>query len=220
VSRVQFPPDAVALMKDMVRRLDVLERSGGASTGVSGGSAPVGTIVAYWGVSAPAGWLLCNGGGFPAATYPDLAAHLGGTTLPNLKGRVPVGLDAAQTEFDTLGETGGSKTVALSTGELASHGHVQDSHTHPTSSDGSHTHGTSGFNNYVIERGAVEAQRIPDAGSTSDGVYVTYTATIPASATHSHTATGTAATNQTTGSGTAHQNLPPYIAIIWIIKAT
>ena len=48
-------------------------------------------------------------------TYANLFAAIGTTygagngtttfTLPNLKGKVPVGRDSAQTEFDTLGET-------------------------------------------------------------------------------------------------------------------
>ncbi len=41
--------------------------------------------------------------------------------LPNLKGRVPAGLDSAQTEFDTCGKTGGAKTVTLTINEMPSH---------------------------------------------------------------------------------------------------
>lgn len=43
--------------------------------------------------------------------------------LPNLKGRVPVGKDTGQTEFDTLGKTGGEKTHTLTTAEMPSHTH-------------------------------------------------------------------------------------------------
>jgi microcystin-dependent protein len=43
--------------------------------------------------------------------------------LPNLKGRVPVGLDSTQTEFDALGETGGAKTHTLTSAEIPSHNH-------------------------------------------------------------------------------------------------
>jgi microcystin-dependent protein len=44
----------------------------------------------------------------------------GSTTfnLPNLKGRVPVGLDAAQAEFDAMGEAGGAK-ASTSSGTVA-----------------------------------------------------------------------------------------------------
>lgn len=40
-------------------------------------------------------------------------------------GRCLVGLDAGQTEFDTLGETGGAKTHTLTIGEMPAHSHVQ-----------------------------------------------------------------------------------------------
>lgn len=39
-------------------------------------------------------------------------------------GRVMVGLDAGQTEFDTIGETGGSKTHTLTVDEIPSHSHT------------------------------------------------------------------------------------------------
>jgi len=38
-------------------------------------------------------------------------------------GRVMVGLDSGQTEFDTLGETGGSKTHTLTVDEMPEHSH-------------------------------------------------------------------------------------------------
>lgn len=38
-------------------------------------------------------------------------------------GRVPVGVDTSQTEFDTVEETGGEKTHTLTIQEMPSHGH-------------------------------------------------------------------------------------------------
>jgi hypothetical protein len=49
----------------------------------------------------------------------------GGTWVRWGKGRVPVSLDEAQTEFDIVEETGGEKRVTLTTAELASHQHRQ-----------------------------------------------------------------------------------------------
>ena len=77
---------------------------------------PIGAIIAYPSSNIPNGWLECNGSTITSANYPELYDLIGGT-LPNLKGRVIVGQDTSQTEFDTLGETGGSK-------ELQAHSHT------------------------------------------------------------------------------------------------
>jgi microcystin-dependent protein len=49
-------------------------------------SIPVGTIIAYYGSSAPEGFLACNGGSFSASKYPQLYSRLGKATTPNLQG--------------------------------------------------------------------------------------------------------------------------------------
>ena len=46
-----------------------------------------------------------------------------GTWVAFGAGRVPVGIDASQTEFDTAEETGGSKTHTLTESEIPSHRH-------------------------------------------------------------------------------------------------
>lgn len=94
---------------------------------------PVGVILDYAGDTAPAGWLLCNGSTVSRSTYADLFDIIGtkfgagnGTTtftLPDFRGRVAVGRDAGQTEFDVLGEVGGAKTHTLTEGQMPSHTH-------------------------------------------------------------------------------------------------
>jgi microcystin-dependent protein len=119
---------------------DPWARRGESDARVAASVIPVGVINAYYGTSSPSGWLICDGSTFSSAAYPALAALLGGTTLPNLKGRVIVGIDAAQSEFDVLGETGGSKTAtAPHTHDLNGHTHQHD-HGHNIT-DPTHTHG-------------------------------------------------------------------------------
>lgn len=94
---------------------------------------PAGNIVITARTTAPVGWLLCQGQSLSRAAYPTLFAAIGTTygnldaasfTLPNLKGRIPVGVDTAQTEFDVLGEAGGAKTHTLVVAEMPAHGHA------------------------------------------------------------------------------------------------
>ena len=47
----------------------------------------------------------------------------GGTWEAWGSGRVPVGVDTSQSEFDRVEKTGGEKTHQLTETELASHGH-------------------------------------------------------------------------------------------------
>ncbi len=77
---------------------------------------------------------MCDGTAYSrTVTYNNLFTAIGtaygvgdnSTTfnVPNLKGRVPVGLDSTQTEFDTRGETGGEKAVTLTQGQIPSFSH-------------------------------------------------------------------------------------------------
>lgn len=57
------------------------------------------------------------------ATAADVGTALGGTWIAWGAGRVPVGVDTSQTEFDTVEETGGEKTHTLTVDEMPSHSH-------------------------------------------------------------------------------------------------
>lgn len=98
---------------------------------VSGDTLPVGCIVPFTSDVVPENWLLCNGQAVSRTDY-DLLFSIIGTTygvgdgsttfnLPDLRGRVAVGKDGTQTEFDNLGEKGGEKTHQLTVGELPKH---------------------------------------------------------------------------------------------------
>lgn len=59
------------------------------------------------------------------STPAQVASAIGGTWVAWGAGRVPVGVDASQTEFDTVEETGGEKTHTLTVNELPNiHGEV------------------------------------------------------------------------------------------------
>lgn len=94
---------------------------------------PIGSISLFAGSTAPSGYLICDGSAVSRTTYSGLFDVIsttygtgdGSTTfnLPNLKGKVPVGLDSNDTSFDSLGETGGEKTHTLTVQEIPSHYH-------------------------------------------------------------------------------------------------
>ena len=94
---------------------------------------PIGTVVSYTGLNAPTGWLICDGRAISRTTYANLFAIIGtqygagdGSTtfnIPNLKGKVVVGLDTTDTDFNAIGKIGGEKTHILTVDEIPAHNH-------------------------------------------------------------------------------------------------
>ena len=70
------------------------------------------------------------------ATAADVGTALGGTWVAWGAGRVPVGVDTSDTDFDTAEETGGEKTHALTTQEMPPHKHQTKSVDTGTGSQG------------------------------------------------------------------------------------
>ena len=99
----------------------------------SGDTLPVGSIAQFGGATAPTNWLFCNGQAVSRETYAELFSVIGTTygagdgsttfNVPDFIGRVPVGLDKEDTDFDTLGETGGEKKHTLTVDEMPNHNH-------------------------------------------------------------------------------------------------
>ena len=100
---------------------------------VSGDTLPVGAIMPFGSDTIPDNWLLCNGQAVSRTTYQELFNIIGITygtgdgfttfNLPDLQGKIPVGKDENDTDFDTLGETGGEKEHTLTINEMPSHNH-------------------------------------------------------------------------------------------------
>jgi len=237
----------------------------------SASNIPVGIIQMYGAAVAPTGFLICDGSAISRVTYSVLFAVIGTTygvgngsttfNIPNLKGKVAVGLDAAQTEFDALGEVGGEKTHALTTAELAAHGHTQDAHTHTqnahTHTQDSHTHGNDTHNhtqnphNHIpnahnhatyntgkytgVTTGATgaamyssgfeldirtsdESSSILNETAANNATSISITGATPTNQNATPTNQNATATNQNAGSGSAHNNLQPYITLNYIIS--
>lgn len=184
------------------------------------GMTPTGTVESFAGSSAPTGWLLCHGQSLNATSNPQYADLWGvlGTTyggsgitafnLPDLRGRSVAGKDnmggsaanritnaASGITGTSLGANGGAQTHTMTTAEMPSHTHTQNSHSHGT---------------YAYWQGFTFGSFQTARASGADNVYTTYNQTIPT--------TSTTATNQNTGGGGAHQNMPPTIILNYIIK--
>lgn len=170
-----------------------------AVSNLVGSQVPTGVVSSFAGSTAPDGWLICDGSAISRDSYAALFETIGTTygsgdgsttfNLPNLKGKVPVGFNASETEFDALGETGGAKTHTLTEAEMPAHDHggstggpeVSGSAVNvPDNSSGTLTH--------------------PGGGS------------FRALGSHVHDI-------PSDGGGGAHNNLQPYIALNYIIKA-
>lgn len=122
------------------------------------------------GGSPPTGWQICYGQALSRTTYSELFAVIGtdygsgdGSTTfnaPNFEGRVPVGVDFTQGEFEPMGKTGGSKTHQLTTAEMPAHVHSNRAVNWNVTPAGSGTY--AAFNSAV-------AQNSEDTGSTGGG---------------------------------------------------
>lgn len=103
---------------------------GGEATG---DTLPIGATIEWHSDIIPENWLLCNGQAVSRTDYAELFNVLGtkygtgdGSTtfnLPNLKGKVAVGKDENDTDFNELGKTGGEKEHTLTIAEIPSHNH-------------------------------------------------------------------------------------------------
>lgn len=169
-------------------------------------------VIKMWGAgiaSIPSGWFLCDGRPV-TETYPALRqtlidagsphGHNGTDPLsPNLVDRFIVGAGGAYTP----GDTGGAAEVTLTEAQMPEH-----THTGSAASAGNHGHNfsyrttnTSG-SSVIVHTGDVSG--FPNASASG---------AIAAAGAHAHTLSLNNA-----GNGEAHENLPPYYALCYIMK--
>lgn len=171
---------------------------------------PSGGILMWYGniAAIPSGWTLCNG--------------TSGT--PDLRDRFVVGAGSSY----TVSATGGANEVTLSVDELATHTHPVSAtigssgdHAHPSSTGSSpnHTHG------WDI---AVPIRTGPSSPYTSGGGGVVAGGVVNYSPNHTHALTNSDAAGVHShaisvsygnfGTGDAHENRPPFYALVFIMK--
>ena len=132
----------------------------------------------------------------------DESTFLGGTWVRWGTGRVPVGVNTSDTNFNTVEKTGGANTHTLATAELPSHNH-SFSGSVTVNANGAHTHQASAGSYKVGSGSASTYYYMTNGGSTSGQ-------TTGSGGSHDHTGSvsGSVGSN---GSGAAHNNLQPYI---------
>lgn len=200
----------------------------------------IGNIIAYTGVSVPSGYLVCDGSAVGREEYPELFAVIGTTygsgdglttfNLPNLSGKLAVGVS----QNHSVGDTGGEETHTVLDTETPEHTHIIPQHTHgndfsATIQSMSHTVSTQpSFTYTVTNTGTVKvASNSNRAGYTSRSSQTMSHTTDLAIA--DHPATPCTVTGgiidcpefntETVGSGLGHNNMMPYLAVTYLIKS-
>lgn len=147
-------------------------------------------------------YLNCDGSAFSAATYPALASILGGTTLPDTRGRFRCALDQGTNRMSVaingsvLGAGGGDQL-------LQSHAHAN------TLTDPGHVHGLNVFGGQVINAAVGGSGNFNSGPYSTPGLSVTMNAAL----------TGIVINNAAAGGGTS-QNVPPaYIGGLTLIRS-
>lgn len=199
-------------------------------------SEPAGIIMPFAGVATPQGYLLCDGSAVSRTDYADLFTAIGTTygtgdgsttfNLPDLSGRVVIGVSGTH----ALASTGGAETVTLQTANLPAHTHSVPKHGH-----GNNIGAKTPTLSHTITQPVFKYNSPNGKNTGANQVISAYSSTTSATASratnaavgdHAATActmsgsvTARAAFNtQNAGTGGAHNNMQPYLAVNYIIS--
>ena len=183
---------------------------------------PVGSVMAYAGLAAPTGWLLCAGQSLSRTTYAALFAAIqtaygsvdgNSFSLPDMRGRAAFGKDnmgGTAASRITAGVSGIDGLVLGAAGgdqRLATHGHAatQAAHNHSVNDPG-HNHTQDGY-------GVVGVDVAGEAGCPYSGPNGTGTSTTGITI---NSAQPVITINDFSGGASA--NIPPAVILNYIIK--
>src|SRR6266705_6143889 len=205
----------------------------------------MGRLGEYWDYSGPAvpswvsfcsipPWLNCNGTTFSSAFYPQLANHLGTTTLPDSRGRVRMALNQGTSRVtigingDVIFAVGGDQQLQSHThtgggttgNENANHTHSVSGATSGQSADHSHIYQYAGGPTVggggAFGFATALANNASTTGTSNDHTHAFSVTTGLESAVHSHNYNFTTSTAGTGGS----QNIQPsYVGGVTMIRA-
>lgn len=208
---IASPSDGMWIARGDVRRIEYYDEATGKWIDLECAALGELRMVAFDPSSPPEGWLECNGAAVSRTTYAALFAVVGtaygagdGSTtfnLPNMKGRVSVGLDRSgspDADFDAIGDSGGEKEVTLVASELPTHDHN-------CASGGNHQH-----NLPESGSGAVQDEFYYHASAITDTAETDY----DAGTFHDHTVDDSGETRDN-----AHENRMKYLVVGAIIYA-
>ena len=198
---------------------------------------PIGSIIPYAGSTVPAGYLECDGTAVSRTDYAELFSVIGTTygngdgsttfNLPDMGGRVPMGVSVNH----ILGSMGGEETHALEESEIPAHSHTVPEHGHShtiTATTPKFVHSItqpvmkySQLNNATTAAGGgsqVTAYSTKTSASMTRSTNVAVSAHAEANCTMSGAITDCdVLTTGNAGSGTAHNNMMPFLALTYII---
>ena len=198
----------------------------------------VGGIIPFGGGTIPEGFLACDGTAVSRNDYAELFEVIGDTygvgdesttfNLPNLNGRVALGVSSGH----ALATTGGATTVTLSS--VPSHLHVVPEHGHGNSIAAKTPSLSHSITQPVFKYTQLNGTgTMGPMGSDYKNLYTSRTSASMSRATNlaisDHAATActmsgaitdcAALTSGSTGGGAAHNNMMPYLAVNYIIRA-